>query len=111
RPRAPVVRPSVMPPAHRPRGMPGHWSNGRRRRSSMSRRDRNQLNKAFGAQPAPTTHEIDEALYGDFVTLDDGRMDAEPISIFNIQPDLSQPRRTVVSACRHFWDGQPDNIP
>ena len=77
----------------------------------MSRRDRNQLNKAFGAQPAPTPHEIDEALYGDFVTLDDGRMHAEPINIFNIQPDLSQPRRTVVSACRHFWDGQPDNIP
>ncbi len=76
----------------------------------MSRRDRNQLNKAFGAQQTPTTQDIDEALYGDFIALDDSRMDAEPINIFTIQPDLTQPRRTVVSACRHFWDGQPDNI-
>lgn len=77
----------------------------------MSRRNRNQLNKAFSANPAPlTTHEVDEALYGAFATVDEGRMDAEPVSIFQVFPDATQPRRTIVSACRHLWDGTPDTV-
>ncbi len=75
----------------------------------MSRRDRNQLGKAFDNAPPPITmHEIDEALYSAFAAVDEGRMDAEPVSIFRVYPDPTQPRRTIVSACRHFWNVQPD---
>ena len=77
----------------------------------MSRRDRNQLGKAFDTTPPPlTTQELDESFYGTFATLDAGRMDAEPVSILRIYPDPAQPRRTIVSACRHLWNGQPDTV-
>ncbi len=76
----------------------------------MSRRDRNQLGKAFDTAPPLTTQELDESFYGAFATVDAGRMDAAPVSIFRIYPDPAQPRRTIVSACRHLWDGQPDTV-
>lgn len=78
----------------------------------MSRRNRSQLGKAFGDTPQPlTAQEIDESLYGAFATVDEGRMDAEPVSILRIYPDPAQPRRAIVSACRHFWNGEPEDVP
>ncbi|MBZ0293846.1 MAG: ParB N-terminal domain-containing protein [Anaerolineae bacterium] len=77
----------------------------------MSRRNRSQLGKAFGDTPPPiTAQEIDESFYGAFATVDEGRMDAEPVSIMRIYPNPMQPRRAIVSACRHFWNGQPDDV-
>lgn len=39
-----------------------------------------------------------------------GRQVARPISIFDIWPDMAQPRRAMPSAARYAWDGDPHNL-
>ncbi len=47
----------------------------------------------------------------EFADLDSRRRPARPISIFEIYPDRSQPRRAVPSAVRQHWDGDPAHVP
>lgn len=35
---------------------------------------------------------------------------AKPLPIQQIYPDVAQPRRTIPSAVRHYWDGQPTGV-
>ncbi|MBZ0300674.1 MAG: ParB N-terminal domain-containing protein, partial [Anaerolineae bacterium] len=42
--------------------------------------------------------------------LDSRRRPARPISIFEIYPDRTQPRRSVPSSVREHWNGDPNTI-
>ena len=42
--------------------------------------------------------------------LDSQRRPARPIEILEIYPDRTQPRRTVPTAVRQFWDSRPDTV-
>ena len=42
--------------------------------------------------------------------LDSRRKPARPVPIGDIYPDRSQPRRTVPTAVRQHWDGDPQNV-
>jgi len=77
----------------------------------MPRPDRNQLKQSFGATPSPlTVQELTDAVYGEIAAVDAQRIEAIPTDIFTIHADILQPRRTVVSEFRRFWDGKPDNV-
>ena len=53
---------------------------------------------------------LDEAVHGAAPKLDTGRIIAKPISIFEIYPDPTQPRRAIPSSVRQGWDGSPSGI-
>jgi hypothetical protein len=53
---------------------------------------------------------LDEAVHGAAPKLDTGRIVARPISIFEIYPDPTQPRRAIPSSARQGWDGSPAGI-
>jgi len=59
---------------------------------------------------SPTPVEADSAIFGKIAEIDEGKQLAKPISIFDIHPDLAQPRRTIPSPVRQDWDGRPDTI-
>ncbi|RMG89323.1 MAG: hypothetical protein D6712_01895 [Chloroflexi bacterium] len=54
--------------------------------------------------------EADAAIFGDFERVDAGRQVAEPISIYDITPDPTQPRRAIPTIVRHYWDGDPQHM-
>ncbi len=54
--------------------------------------------------------ETDAAIFGDLSKVDVGRVNVRPVSIQDIHPDPSQPRRAVPSPVRVFWDGRPSGI-
>jgi hypothetical protein len=45
-----------------------------------------------------------------FPDVDRGRQVAKPVSIFNIFPDVEQPRRAMPSVVRNHWDGKPTSM-
>mgnify|MGYP005839036667 CR=1 FL=1 len=55
----------------------------------------------------PSTTDIDADLFGAIGVMDANRHIANPVSIFDIYPDLRQPRRVVPSVLRHLWQGDP----
>lgn len=48
--------------------------------------------------------------YGLNIAPNQQRIVAKPVSIFDITPDLAQPRRTIPSRIRQTWDGNPHNV-
>jgi hypothetical protein len=56
--------------------------------------------------PALTPQETDAAIFG-FDRAETGKLNARPISIFEIYPDALQPRRAIPSPVRLHWDGRP----
>jgi len=53
---------------------------------------------------------LDDAVHGLAPRLDTGRIVARPISIFEIYPDPTQPRRAIPSSVRQGWDGNPTQV-
>lgn len=53
---------------------------------------------------------LDDAVHGLAPKLDTGRIVARPISIFDIYPDPTQPRRAVPSSVRQGWNGDPAGV-
>src|SRR5574341_1557175 len=53
---------------------------------------------------------LDDAVHGLAPKLDTGRIVARPISIFEIYPDPTQPRRAIPSSVRQGWDGNPAEL-
>lgn len=53
---------------------------------------------------------LDDAIHGIAPKLDTGRIVARPISIFEIYPDPTQPRRAIPSSVRQGWDGDPRQV-
>jgi hypothetical protein len=49
-------------------------------------------------------------IFGDLAAADAQVERVRPVSIFDILPDLTQPRRAVPSPVRHSWDGTPAGI-
>lgn len=60
-----------------------------------------------------STTEFASAGYGsriaDFESVGRGKVTARPVDIDKIYPDPSQPRRTIPSVLRQYWNGQPDH--
>jgi hypothetical protein len=68
-------------------------------------------NSAFGDNNGTyTLEETDAAIFGSIDAVDAGRQVAKPVSIFDIYPDLRQPRRAIPSVIRDKWDGSPESI-
>lgn len=79
----------------------------------MARKGRLSNNDPFATTSSGTksVQDTDEQLFGAIQKIDAGRMVARPISIFDIDPDKSQPRRAIPSAVRALWDEQPRTLP
>jgi hypothetical protein len=78
----------------------------------MPRRDRSKLGDAFGNLPDPvSSDDIDSAYFGEIAAVDKERRDAVPIDIFNIYPDITQPRRILPTEVRQTWTGDPADLP
>lgn len=64
--------------------------------------------------PTPRTgqslQDITAQGYGLNIAPSQQRIVARPISIFDIQPDPAQPRRTIPSRIRQAWNGNPANV-
>lgn len=75
-----------------------------RRRSRETRGASN----AFGDALPNTPRQIDQEIFG--FGDDSQYVTAEPLDIFEVYPDLTQPRRAVPSAVRLKWNGQPETI-
>jgi hypothetical protein len=54
--------------------------------------------------------EIDDALYGSVELPESGRVVVTPRSIYDIWPDVVQPRRKVPLTARGEWDGNPEDV-
>ncbi len=60
----------------------------------------------------PSLEQTDSDIYGNdvfeqFARIDQGKITAKPVSIFEIFPDPMQPRRAVPSPVRPYWNGKP----
>ena len=58
-----------------------------------------------------TFEDLDTSVYGSLKEIDANRQVASPLSIHEIQPDPSQPRRAIPAAVRSAWDGTPKGLP
>ncbi len=72
------------------------------------------LNDNSASQPLGdiSLSEIADAGYGSQVALvgKSDRIRVRKIDIFDIRPDVTQPRRAIPSTLRHYWNGDPQNI-
>jgi ParB-like nuclease domain len=73
----------------------------------VSARRRGARNDILDIAPALTPAETDASIFGNLDRADAGRQVAKPISIFEVHPDMLQPRRAVPSPVRLYWDGRP----
>lgn len=89
---------------------------------SKRRRDRGDnpddlLGALRDTQTAPETEftasDIANQAYGSQVPFEGmtRAVRARPVAIDQIHPDPAQPRRAIPSAIRHYWDGNPQNVP
>jgi hypothetical protein len=62
------------------------------------------------ARPELSMSEADAALFGELTRRESTRQTIRPTSIFNIFPDVKQPRRAVPSVVRVKWSGKPGDI-
>lgn len=69
-----------------------------------------QTEASESSQPAETAQELNDEIYGTFGAVDDGRQVAEPVPLESIWPDPSQPRRSLPSAVRYDWNGDPTRV-
>jgi ParB-like chromosome segregation protein Spo0J len=78
----------------------------------MVRKGRLSGNNPFASESKGTLSfdEADRALYGELEKVDTGRMPVRPVSIFEIYPDPTQPRRAMPSAVRQQWNEQPNSL-
>lgn len=63
---------------------------------------RNGLNVA--TEPQTPMQQADSQVYGGLKELDTGRLTAKPISIFDIHPDKTQPRRAIPGVVLNSWN-------
>ncbi len=78
--------------------------------SRNRRRGRADVNP-FDSSAQVTLEDTANAIYGSELSpLDTGRQVARPLSIFDIFPDFTQPRRAVPSAIRALWSGNPYDL-
>lgn len=61
-------------------------------------------------RPSMSMSDADMALFGELSKREGQRQIIRPISIFNIYPDVKQPRRAVPSNVRSYWSGEPKDI-
>ncbi|MDX2075058.1 MAG: ParB N-terminal domain-containing protein [bacterium] len=54
--------------------------------------------------------EADTALFGELSKREGARQTIRPVSIFQIYPDIKQPRRAVPASVREHWSGEPKDI-
>jgi len=80
----------------------------------VSARRRQDRAAAFGgggdALPSTSLSEMDSAIYSQIAEVDAGKRIIRPVSIYEILPDLLQPRRAVPSPVRPYWDGTPNDV-
>src|SRR5690606_28550259 len=74
------------------------------------RRGRTDVNP-FDSSAQVSLEETADAIYGsEFANIDVGRQVVRPISIFDILPDFTQPRRVIPSLIRSGWSGNPYDL-
>ena len=80
--------------------------------SKNRRRGRDEIN-IFDRSDQPTPQNAADAIYGfdSLADVDSGQQIARPVSIFDIQPDFTQPRRAIPSVVRQHWSGEPEELP
>ena len=61
-------------------------------------------------RPSLSMSDADAALFGELARVDVGRQTVRPVSIFDVYPDVKQPRRAVPLQVRQHWSGQPRDI-
>nr|MCU0481925.1 ParB N-terminal domain-containing protein [Anaerolineae bacterium] len=54
--------------------------------------------------------DADAALFGELSKREGARQTIRPVSIFQIYPDVKQPRRAVPAQVREHWSGEPKDI-
>jgi len=54
--------------------------------------------------------DADTALFGELSRREGARQTIRPVSIFQIYPDIKQPRRAVPALVREHWSGEPKDI-
>ncbi len=79
--------------------------------SKSVRRGRDHDINVFNASAQVTSQDATDAIFNSG-TLDiaEQRQVAKPISIFDIYPDFTQPRRIIPSVIRNFWTGEPEAL-
>ncbi len=78
--------------------------------SRSRRRGRTDVNP-FDSSAQVSLEETADAIYGsEFANIDVGRQVVRPISIFDILPDFTQPRRVIPSLIRSGWSGNPYDL-
>lgn len=78
--------------------------------SRSRRRGRTDINP-FDSSAQVSLEETANAIYGsEFANIDAGRQVVRPISIFDILPDFTQPRRVIPSLIRSGWSGNPYDL-
>ncbi|TVR22814.1 MAG: hypothetical protein EA396_05350 [Anaerolineaceae bacterium] len=63
-----------------------------------------------GRNASSSLRDVTAQGYGLNIAPNQQRIIAKPVSIFDIQPDLAQPRRTIPSSIRTAWDGDPKGV-
>lgn len=76
----------------------------------MSKRDKLKQDYDPSDLPQVDINYVDQAGYGNIDIPESARMIAEPFSIMNIVPDVTQPRKIIPSALRANWNGNPGTI-
>lgn len=76
---------------------------------------KNRRRTRDGAGALSSLEQAADAIYStglppEIAELDSRRRPARPISIFEIYPDRTQPRRAVPSAVRQHWNGDPNMV-
>ncbi len=77
--------------------------------SKGRRRGREEID-LFDSSARVSLEDTDAAIFGQIADVDRQRQVAKPISIFDIYPDPSQPRRAVPSEVRARWPGSPQTV-
>lgn len=78
--------------------------------SKGRRRGREEID-LFDSGARVSLEDTDAAIFGQIADIDPLRQVAKPLSIFEIYPDHSQPRRAVPSEVRAHWSGEPQTVP
>lgn len=73
------------------------------------RRERGSGIDVFSQPTTPTAQDASDAIFN-LPGEPDQRTRVKFVSIFEIYPDLTQPRRAVPSTVRHHWSGEPDGL-
>lgn len=77
--------------------------------SKGRRRGREEID-LFDSGARVSLEDTDAAIFGQIADVDRLRQVAKPVSIFEIYPDHSQPRRAVPSEVRAHWTGDPQTV-